>query len=80
MTLLAARAEYERMLREIRAELYTHSNESLDEVIRRTARERPETPHQVRLKQKHDADVAEIRRLDLIAQRAIEQREQKAGK
>ena len=47
--------EYEAMIDQLNAERYTHSNETLEDVIKRVSWERPESPRQQFLRRAHEA-------------------------
>lgn len=75
----AAVVAHERMLEQLEAERYTHSNESLAEVRRRVARERPETPAQVLQRRRHEERAAQRRQFDAVATAAMEARQRQMG-
>lgn len=86
MPVLKVLDEYESMLRNIEAERYSSSGETLAEVIRRVERERPESPMQAlrrrereqRTARNIEAARAAERHLE-IAREVLERKQQKAA-
>lgn len=67
-------SEWEAMVERVEAERYSTTGETLDQVKRRVAQERPETPHQVLLRKRHEAKAVQVRQVQQIADRVFETR------